>query len=136
MKSLIPVLLGKLQTVVWWITERETRGVLQPAERCTKTGNRVMEVLRTKHPEALSPTAAKLDSYLDRPTDIFPVDITNDMVTAVEEQLSGGARTGDTDSVSLQRWLLCLWAASGEMQLIVAEFTEWLSNGRPPWAAY
>ena len=25
---------------------------------------------------------------------------------------------------------------SGELRLIVADFTKWLSNGRPPWAAY
>ena len=41
------VLRGKLRTAVRWITERETGGVLQPAKLCTKTGERVMEVLRT-----------------------------------------------------------------------------------------
>ena len=46
------VLRGKLRTTVWWITERDTGGVLQPAERCAKTGERVMEVLHTNHPEA------------------------------------------------------------------------------------
>ena len=44
------LLRGKLQTAVRWITERETGGVLQPGDRCTKTGDRVTEVLRTKHP--------------------------------------------------------------------------------------
>ena len=43
------VLHGKLQTAVRWITERETGGVLQPGDRCTKTGDQMMEVLRTKH---------------------------------------------------------------------------------------
>ena len=36
------VLRNKLQTAVQWITERETGGVLQPGDRCTKTGDRVM----------------------------------------------------------------------------------------------
>ena len=57
------VIRGKLRTAVQWITERETGGVLHPGDRCTKTGDRVMEVLRTKHPEAWTPTAASLDSY-------------------------------------------------------------------------
>ena len=57
------VLRGKLQTAVRLITERETGGVLQPGDRCTKTGNQMMEVLCTKHPEARTPTAASLDSY-------------------------------------------------------------------------
>ena len=38
--------------------------------------------------------------------------------------------------VSLQHWLLRFGAASGELRLNVAEFGEWISNGRPPWAAY
>ena len=33
---------GNLRTAVRWITERETGGVLQPGDRCTKTGDRVM----------------------------------------------------------------------------------------------
>ena len=45
----------------------------------------------------------------------------------------GGA--GRTDSVSLQYWLLQFRAASGELRLIVSNFTEWLGNGRPPWDA-
>ena len=55
------VLRGKLRTAVRWITEREMGGVLQPDEKCMKTGYRVMEVLHTKHPEARTPTAASLD---------------------------------------------------------------------------
>ena len=38
--------------------------------------------------------------------------------------------------MSLQRWLLRFSAASAELRLIVGEFIEWTSNGRPPWAAY
>ena len=52
----ILVLRGKLRTAVRWITEMGTGGVLQTGERCTKTGYRVMEVLRTKHLEARTPT--------------------------------------------------------------------------------
>ena len=95
-----------------------------------------MEVLRTKHPEARTPTAASLDSYPDHPLELVLVDINNNIVAAVAGQLSGGAGTGGTDSVSLQYWLLRFGEASGELRLIVADFTEWLRNGRPPWAAY
>ena len=41
-----------------------------------------------------------------------------------------------TDSVILQHWFLCFGAASREVQLIVVDFADWLSTGRPPWAAY
>ena len=126
------VLCGKLRLAVRWITERETGGVLQPGERCTKTGNRVSEVLRTKHPEARTPTAACLGSYTGRPPELTPVDITDDTVTAVAGRLSGSAGPGGTDSVSLQHWLLRFGAASAELRLIVGDFVEWLGNGRPP----
>ena len=93
------VLRGKLRMAVRWITEREKGGVLQLGERCTKTGDRVMEVICTKHPEARTPTAASLDSYMGQPTKITPVDINEDTVIAVAGRLSGGAGPGGTDSV-------------------------------------
>ena len=74
--------------------------------------------------------------YPNRPPELTTVEITNDTVTAVAGRLSGGAGTGRTDSVSLQRWLLRFRAASGELWIIVGDFVEWLGNGRPPWAAY
>ena len=130
------VLQGKLQTTVRWITKRDTGGILQPAERCKKTGERVMEVLRTKHPEARPPTAASLDSYPDLPPELALVDITDDTVTAVAGRISGEAEPGGKDSLRIQNWMLHFREASGELWLIVADFTEWLSNGRPPWSAY
>ena len=78
-----------------------------------------MEVLRAKHPEAQTPTAASLDSYPDRPPDLTPVDITDDTVTAVVGRLSGGSGPGSTGSVLLQHWLLRFRAASGELRLLI-----------------
>ena len=72
-----------------------------------------MEVLHTKHSEARPPTMVSLDSYLDPPLDLVPVDITGDTVTAVVGRLSGGVDLGRTDSISLQHWLLRFGAASG-----------------------
>ena len=61
------VLRGKLQTAVRWITEWETGGVLQSGYRCTKMGDRVMKVLRSKQPETRIPTAASLEFYSTAP---------------------------------------------------------------------
>ena len=130
------VLRRKLRTAVRWITERKTRGVLQPAELCTKNGERVMELLHTKHPKVCPLAAASLESYSDRPPELLPVDITNDTVTEVAVQLTGGARPGGADPLSLQYCLLHFGASSRELWLIVADFAEWSINGRPPWAAY
>ena len=96
----------------------------------------MLEVLCSKHPEARPPTAASLNPYTGCPPELTPVDITNDTVTAVAGLISGGAGPGGTDSVSLQHWLLRFGAASAELRLIVGDFIEWMSNGRPPWDAY
>ena len=81
------VLRGKLWTLVRWITERKKRGVLQPNDHCTKTGERVMEVLLTKHPNGRPPLAACLDTYADNPPEMVPVNITADVVSAVAGRL-------------------------------------------------
>ena len=80
--------------------------MLQSGDRFNKTGDRVLEVLRAKHPEARTPTATSLTSYTGCPPKLTPVDITDDTVTAVAGRLSGGAGPRGTDSVSLQYWLL------------------------------
>ena len=48
----ILLLRGKLRSAVRWITEQETGGDFQPVDRYEKTGDRVLEVLRAKYPEA------------------------------------------------------------------------------------
>ena len=112
-------------------------GMVPPSRGAVnQDGDRVMEVLRSKHPEAQAPTVASLDSYPDQPPELAPVDITDDTVTAVAGRLLGGAGSGGTDLVSLQHWLMRFGTASGELRLIVGNFTEWLGNGWPPWAAY
>ena len=130
------VLRGKLRNAVRWITEREKGGVLQPEGHCTKTGDRVLEVLHAKHPDARPLSAACLDAYPGTPPAMVPVDITGNVVLAVAGRLSGGAGPGGTDSISLQHWFLWFGAASRALRIIVAEMGEWLSNGRTPWAAY
>ena len=76
--------------------------VLQPEDTCKKTGDRMMEVIRTNHPEAWTHMAASLYNYKGRPLELTSVDITEDTVTAVAGRLSGSAGPGGTDSVSLQ----------------------------------
>ena len=98
----------------------------------------MIEVLRTKHLEARAPIVASLDSYPNLPLELVPVDITDNTLTEVAWKLLGRGRAGPggTDSVSLDHWLLSFWAASGYLRLIVNNFTEWLSHGRPPWSAF
>ena len=130
------VLQGKLRTAVRWITKQDTGGVLMPEDYCTKTEDRVMEVLHTKHPKARPPSATSLDTYTGRQPELVLVDITYDTVMEVAGCLFGGAGPGEADLVSLQHWHLRFGLERGGLRLTVMEFEEWLANGRPPWAAY
>ena len=84
------VICGKLLSAVRWITERVRGGVLQPGDRCNKTGYRVLEVLQATNPEAQTLSTACLTSYTGHSPELTPVDITDDTVTAVAGRLSGG----------------------------------------------
>ena len=63
--------------------------MLQPEGHCTKTGDRVLEVLQAKHPDARPPSAACLDAYPGPPPEMVLVDITDDVVSAVAGRLFG-----------------------------------------------
>ena len=72
-----------------------------PEKHCTKTGEHVLEVLCTKYPDALPPSAACMNNYTDKPPEMVPVNITDDVVSAVAGHLLGGAGQGGlTQSVS------------------------------------
>ena len=78
-------------------------------------GDRVIELLCTKHPNARLPSAASLNTYTGRPSEPVPVGITYDTVMEVAVRLSRGNSPWGADSVRLQHWLLRFGAASGEL---------------------
>ena len=49
--------------------------MLQTGYWCEKTRDRLLEVLRAKHPEARTLTTASLTTYTGCPTELTPVDI-------------------------------------------------------------
>jgi hypothetical protein len=54
---------GKLRAAVRAVTDRDTGGLYAPDDICTKTGRRVLDVLREKHPDACIPEDCAFDSY-------------------------------------------------------------------------
>eukprot|EP00957_Ditylum_brightwellii_P012013 906307-Ditylum_brightwellii.AAC.1 len=54
---------GKLRQAVRWLTGREKGGSLSPNDRCTKSGEVVSEVLRSKHPEPVEPQEEALQAF-------------------------------------------------------------------------
>ena len=80
------------------IMEHETGGVIHPEELFINTGERVIDVLRNKQPDARPRTAASLDKYPYCPLEILPMYITKNTVMEVAGWLSGGAGPDDMSS--------------------------------------
>jgi hypothetical protein len=100
-----------------------------------KSDDLVKSVLISKHPDARIPKPESLPHYAHTP-DFVEVDIPADAVKKVAPQLSSSAGLGGTDSHALKHWLLRFGVASLKLREALADFTDWLSNGFPPWAIY
>ena len=72
-----------LITLDIYLPHQQQGDMIHPAELCTKTGERVMAVMRTKQPDACLQTMASLETYPDRAPELNPVEITNETVTEV-----------------------------------------------------
>ncbi len=129
------VLQGKLRSAVRYLTERDGGEIMLPDEIDAKTGDTVLDVLQSKHPDMRVPDIALMEEY-DTLPDFVELDITADTVEKVARRLSGSAGPGGTDSADLQHWLLRFGGASAEFRKAVAEFVRWKANDNPPWAAY
>ena len=66
----------------------------------------------------------------------IPVDITEDVDKSSTRKLSGSSGPGVTDLEALQGWLFKPREHTKILRTIVENFSDWLSNGIPPWATY
>jgi hypothetical protein len=129
------VLRGNIRGAVRYLTDREKGGILYPDDLDEKTGNSVLSVIESKHPNARTPNADTLTAYPDLP-DFVDLDITEDSIEVTARRLSGGAGLGGTDAHALQQWLLRFGKASRTLRQASAEMVDWLANTFPPWASY
>ena len=126
---------GKLRSAVRYLTERDGGEIMLPDEIDAKTGDTVLDVLQSKHPDMRVPDIALMEEY-DTLPDFVELDITADTVEKVARRLSGSAGPGGTDSADLPHWLLRFGGASAEFRQAVAEFVRWKANDNSPGAAY
>ena len=92
-----------------------------PRDTCLNTGETVLEVLLSNHPEAhLATDTGYHGGHSDR-----------DRLLDLRRAGPGGS-----DVVSLHRWLILYGEASAELLQIFASFTEFLANSSPPWEEY
>ena len=79
----------------------------------------MLEVLTSKHPEAVHPKEEDLEEYSLIP-EMVTLDITADTVMKVTTKLSGAAGPGGIDSMALQQWLLTFGVSSNLQRETVA----------------
>ena len=80
-------------------------GALAPQDKVASkdgTESTVLEVLTSKHPEAVHPKEEDLEEYSLIP-EMATLDITADTVMIVASKLSGAAGPGGIDSMALQQ---------------------------------
>jgi len=131
---------GRVRQAVRHLTNRASGGVIDPDGVCTKTGRPVIDVLRDEHPQLRMPDADDPDgpfgsTYAEMP-DQLAVDITGETIEKAASNLFGSGSCSGVDAADLQHWLLCFGKESSALRDEMATWTRWLSNTRPPWAAY
>ncbi|KAL7530959.1 hypothetical protein ACHAXR_003772 [Thalassiosira sp. AJA248-18] len=113
-------------------------GIFQPYDKCSKTGLPVIDVLRSKHPEAVIPPAEDFDAYPDYPDsmEFMPMYFWEEHVAKAATRLSGGAGPCGLDGIQLKNWLLRHEVHSERLRSEMAQWVSWLANEYPPYAAY
>jgi hypothetical protein len=119
-------------------------GPLRPNDKCTKTGNLVIDVMRSKHPKLGIPAqdAASDDygglpgfgRYLEAPM-TPPHASDHGTIGSVGSKLHGGAGPSGVDAFLLRLLLQRFGTASENLRKELSLWSEWLSNESPPWAA-
>ncbi len=100
------VLDGKLRAAVRFATARNGGGVLLPQDACTKTGQPVMEVLQSQHPDTRNPKLGDPDciafeQYNEVPT-ALPTDCTSKDLEALALRMSRSAGPSSFNAVMLR----------------------------------
>eukprot|EP00957_Ditylum_brightwellii_P167713 12767712-Ditylum_brightwellii.AAC.1 len=134
------VLAGKLHQAVRRATNQEGGGVLYPDNRCTKTGEPVLDVLQGKHPDTRvpdveNPKCTAFEDYAEVP-EVIPLDFTAGSVAFMANKLQGSAGPMGQEAVAVKDWFLQFGKAPEELREEMVSLADWLANESPPWAAY
>ncbi len=126
---------GKLKEAVRMITEREGGSLYRPDDNDTKTGKPVLEVLQSKHPNAVIPTVDHFDTYQNEPSSMG-VFCYEEQVATNASRMRGASGPSSLDGFTLKGWLLRWGVRSERLREEMAEWVVLLSNGSPEYAMY
>ncbi|KAL7463415.1 hypothetical protein ACHAXS_003796, partial [Conticribra weissflogii] len=131
---------GKLREALRFLTNKhDDNTILQPSDTDLKTGKSVLEVLKSKHPplriQDITQKHFKLDEY-DFVPQPLSLQFTENDVKNMASNLHGSGGPTSIDSSLLSDLLLRYGTSSTLFRSEMAQWTEWLANDSPPWAAY
>ena len=130
---------GKIRGAVRFATDRSPGGPLDPDGADSKTGQSVIDVLRSKHPAIRIPDLENPEVKCFQEYDHTPVSVPHafdeDTIAGIAKKLHGSAGPGGIDAELFKSLLLRHGAASAILRGEMALWTEWLANESPPWAA-
>ena len=96
---------GKLRAVIRCICDTEKGGVLMPDDVDDKSGEKVRDVLHSKHPESRSAPLSDVPEYDTRP-ETLEILVTDENVETVAKSMSGFVGPDGVDSLAMSGMLL------------------------------
>ena len=130
---------GKIRGAVRFATDRSPGGPLDPDGIDSKTGQPVIDVLRSKHPAIRVPDLENPEVKCFQEYDHTPVSVPHafdeETIAGITKKLHGTAGPGGIDADLFKSLLLRHGAASAILRGEMALWAEWMSNESPPWAA-
>jgi hypothetical protein len=129
------IMRGELCSALRYISDTECGGLLYPDNMDDKTQKSIGEVLQDKHPPMRDPGPAAMKHY-NKVLDFIDLNITCNHVENVAEKVSGSSGLNGFDSSALKNVLLLHGQASQRLCVVITQFSRWLSNGNPPFAAF
>ena len=119
---------GKLRSAVRVASSRDGGGVYAPEDTDTKSGRRVIDVLRDKHSNMMDPDIdaegwMSFEDYKDRPG-MLAVNCDHETVKTIAGKLNRGAGPNSVDGRTLKDWLIYHGKASQTLREEMAQWVE------------
>ncbi len=130
---------GNIRKAVREVTDRGQGGLYKPTDLDSKTGEPVIDVLRTKFPSPVTPAEGdplvfqKPPDFEEENVDAF-VYVDADHIESRSSKLHGAAGPSGVDAIMLKAWLTRHGAASDALRVEMAEWASWLGCSNPEYA--
>ena len=131
---------GKHRQAVRNVTDRGQGGLYKPSDRDSKTGEPVIDVLRSKFPQARIPMEDGSDLMFQIPDDFEKenaaafIYVAEDTIQERASKLHGAAGPSGVDAIMLKAWLTRHGCASQALRTELAKWAEMLATLPPTYS--